>query len=253
MDPLEPKTLKNASVLEARLAQIYRERRVSPLNDWVSQLQSRTGLPVPWFDPADGGTEAEVLFLLETPGSRADAGKGSGIISVDNNDDTAKNLWTFRHCAGLVGRQAVHWNAVPEFIGGRVPDSAEIRQGVERLAELLELLDRVEVVVPMGRHAQKAWARYCLKRPNQLVTIPTWHPSKLGLNRPGRRDEVQIAVTRASMLIDGSAETPRETLQPRRADFIRELPDRAKKRAADLRKGGSRRYGSDRRGSSGLP
>ena len=51
---------------------------VAPLNNWVRSLRSRLGRDaiVPWFDPRDGGCEAQILWLLEAPGAESDTRTG---------------------------------------------------------------------------------------------------------------------------------------------------------------------------------
>ncbi|MEU3093266.1 hypothetical protein ABZ690_00165 [Streptomyces sp. NPDC006967] len=94
-----PRTLRNPEALRARLEAVHGEPAVRPLNEWVEKLRTRLGdgESVPWFDPASGGVKARSLFLLEAPGRKAMGAEaelrrtGSGIISVDNDDPTARN------------------------------------------------------------------------------------------------------------------------------------------------------------------
>ncbi|ODU03555.1 MAG: hypothetical protein ABS81_13745 [Pseudonocardia sp. SCN 72-86] len=94
-----PRALKDPKEPRERVAAVHSEPRVQPLNAWVAALQDELGdaHAVPRFDPASGGVEAGVLFLLEAPGQKSVGEKaalnkvGSGIISADNDDVTAKN------------------------------------------------------------------------------------------------------------------------------------------------------------------
>jgi len=63
-----------------------------PLRDFVESLRNEMGpeYEIPHFDPLDGGINAQVLFLLEAPGSKAVA---SGFVSRHNPDETAKNFF----------------------------------------------------------------------------------------------------------------------------------------------------------------
>ena len=66
----------------------------------------------------------------------------------------------------------------------RAPGIRDIRKATPHLHELLGLLTRLQVVVLMGRKAQKAWAVAAQK--GQLPTvavIESRHPSPLVLNR----------------------------------------------------------------------
>ena len=65
---------------------------MNELNEYVREL--RNEFPkyyVPDFDPNNGGIHATVLFLFEKPGPKTDPkNKGSGYISQDNDDETAR-------------------------------------------------------------------------------------------------------------------------------------------------------------------
>ena len=195
MDQHQPRTLGDASCLSARLMQVHSASHIAPLNEWVQREAAKRRLSIPWFDPGDAGTEARVMFLLESPGPMSDAGKGSGIISVDNDDLTAANLWSLRRDAGLADNVAVHWNGVPWYLGSvTAPTESERKRGIGLLKSLLPLFPNLEVVVPMGNAAKQVWAMYCIEKPNNLAVVPTWHPSGRGIAAPGRRAEVERAL-----------------------------------------------------------
>jgi hypothetical protein len=65
---------------------------------------------VPGFDPADGGADARLLLLLETPGP---GGDGPRLVSRDNPTGTARNLTRFLADAGIARVDTLLWNAVP--------------------------------------------------------------------------------------------------------------------------------------------
>ncbi|NNG37762.1 uracil-DNA glycosylase [Flexivirga sp. ID2601S] len=148
-----------------------------------------------------------MLFLLESPGPMArpddTVGHGSnpsGLISVDNDDPTAEALWHFRSQARLL-TDCVHWNAIPWYIPGGKITSADERQALPLLGELLAMLPRLEAVVPMGRVAQRVWTRYSLATATRYVTLPTWHPAARSLNQPGARDHVAMTCKRSAALL----------------------------------------------------
>lgn len=189
MNSTSPRQLRDRGALAARLSAVHTEPRVQPLNAWVSDLRQRLGdgAAVPWFDPASGGQEARILFLLEAPGQKS-VGKeaslrktGSGIISVDNDDQTAENCWRAREEAGLSYREVVHWNIVPWYLGSATkiaaPGRSEIEQALPYLHEVIGLLPRLEIVVATGKKAQDGWDRYSRKYHHELMMIPTVHPS----------------------------------------------------------------------------
>lgn len=189
-----PGALADPFLLQDRLSEVRSEPRVAPLNDWVESARAGLdhGFEIPWFDPASGGVEARLLFLLEAPGQKsvskaaALAKAGSGIISGDNNDFTAKHCWQAREAAGLTYRQVVHWNTVPWYVGSAnkiaSPGVAEIERALPLLHQVIELLPRLEVVVLMGRKAQDGWARYSRRHAHDLLAIATWHPSQRVFN-----------------------------------------------------------------------
>lgn len=186
-----------------------------PLNDWVENLRTRLGdgESVPWFDPASGGVAARSLFLLEAPGQKAMGAEaelrrtGSGIISIDNDDPTARNCWMLRDEAGLPYGKSVHWNVVPWYLGTTTriaaPGKSEIRRATPFLHEVMTLLPSVEVVVPMGRKAQAGWAIYQERYAAKVHTLPTWHPSpRVFASRPAARREILEVMQKAVRLLE---------------------------------------------------
>ncbi len=157
------------------------EPHVAPLNDVVRRLRrDRPG--VPYFDPDGAGVNARLLLLLEAPGLEGAA--LTGIVSVDNQDRTAKNTSRLLARARLDPRKVLNWNIVP---WSSEPTSAEIRAGAACLPDLLKRLKRLRVVVCMGVPAQRGWAEVQADFPN-LKTVRTWHP----VQRRGHEGEVEI-------------------------------------------------------------
>ncbi len=191
-----PKSLKDASVVAEREKRID-EPHVKPLNDWVRTL--RTDLPeaiVPWFDPADGGVKASVLWLLEAPGPKATRDRGgSGFISSDNNDQTAANLFEAMASSGVDRGDVVLWNVVPYYIGSttkiRPFNDRDLDENSHLLADLIDLLPNLAVVILGGGAAQKMWRKHAPAEADHLVVVECPHPSPTNVNtRPGTMDEV---------------------------------------------------------------
>jgi hypothetical protein len=205
----EPKGLADAKILEERRAMLLTEPRVQPLREWCSDLAERRGVVVPDFDPAEAGIEARVLIFHEVPaGPTIDRGKASerpvsGFVSVDNDDQSAANMWSLRQESGLDESEVAHWNIVPWILepAGRKPNAQEIAQGARELLSLLPLFKRLEVVMPSGVVAQKAWRDHSATRFPQLTTVPTWQPSALAMKQPGKREEMLQALRRVRGLI----------------------------------------------------
>jgi len=68
----QPKLLSDSHARTDRLAQL-RESHIAPLTEFVEALRHK-GQPdavIPDFDPWDGGTDADILYLLEAPGPQS--------------------------------------------------------------------------------------------------------------------------------------------------------------------------------------
>ena len=108
-----PKAHRDSEFLAAKQTRWW-EEHVAPINQYVDQIQhevaaewaqdpARQGRPVfvPYVDPDSGGVHAKVLFLLESPAGPA--ALGSRMLSPDNDDETAKNMWTAYAVTGMPG------------------------------------------------------------------------------------------------------------------------------------------------------
>jgi hypothetical protein len=162
MDSDQPRALRAPAALAERLTRLD-EPHVGPLNGWVRELRARLGSDaiVPWFDPADAGTGARVLWLLEAPGPMSTEQRGSGIISCDNNDGAAENTWRTRNEAGVDRQLVVHWNVIPYYLGTDTRIRAwrpnDVASAGPLLGELVELLPHLRSVILGGGAAQTGW------------------------------------------------------------------------------------------------
>lgn len=176
-----------------------------PLNRWVEDLRERLGddAIVPWFDPADAGTAARVLWLLEAPGPKATIERGgSGIVSCNNNDGTAESTWRTREEAGLARGLVAHWNVIPYYLGSetriRAWNPGDVAAAGPLLAELLGMFGSLRCVILGGRAPQRAWRDHA-PAGHGLRVIECPHPSPTNVNtRPGTRDAI-VAAWRASV------------------------------------------------------
>lgn len=161
---------------EERLA-ILGTPRFAPLEAWRARL-AEGGRRVPHVDPLDGGVDARLLLLLETPGP-GDA--PIRFVSRDNPSGTGRNLSRFLAEAGIVRQDTLLWNAVPRIVHApgarnRALTRAEIREGAETIPALIALLPRLAVVVLAGRVAAQARQTIADARSSiTIVEIP--HPS----------------------------------------------------------------------------
>jgi len=180
----QPKLLGQSEALASRLEEIE-QSHTAPLTEFVRRLRANIGpdASIPFFDPWDGGTYAEVLFLLEAPGPKA---RNSGFVSRNNPDETAKNFFELLTEAGIPRKRSILWNIVPWYIGTatkiRPANTSDISSGIKSLEELLSLLPRLREIVLVGRKAQKA--EDYLKRIRPLLIIEKCpHPSPMFINR----------------------------------------------------------------------
>ncbi|MBW3649337.1 MAG: hypothetical protein KY458_02090 [Actinobacteria bacterium] len=152
------------------------ETHVKKLNDWVRQVRESSLLPqgagatVPWFDPNGGGENAGLLFLMQDP---SEVAYGTGFISPDNDDYSARNATVACRAAGLPAEVRVHWNVFPHWVNviknGSPVDPTRPPQtyagakasAVHFLGSLLQdKLPRLRVVVLLGKQAQDGWRLY---------------------------------------------------------------------------------------------
>ncbi|MCW2482893.1 uracil-DNA glycosylase, partial [Candidatus Symbiopectobacterium sp. NZEC135] len=142
--PTTPKSLKDPSNIQIRNA-LLSSSHMQPLNRYVKKLRETLGPTVfiPDFDPLDGGIDAEFIFLLEKPGPKTDKRNiGSGFISRDNNDETAKNIFNFMNAIGLDRNRTILWNTIPYWDGGRRFKADDVKYGIQLLDGIFALLPK---------------------------------------------------------------------------------------------------------------
>lgn len=198
----------NAEEVDRRRSQL-RDPHVVELTDYVERVRVAHGddATVPWFDPAGGGVHARVLLLMQDPSEVA--AKGSGFISPDNNDQTARNTTIAVDAAELTSELRVHWNIYPWWVNHRGQDPTRPRESfaeamhaaVPLIDELIiDLLVEIRVVVLFGNHAQAGWDRYVKDRRHSPIVevLRCPHPSPLAWNKSapdGRRNSDLIIET----------------------------------------------------------
>ena len=184
---------------QLRDAKALKERRemlslphVLPLVNYLDSMKKKLGneFETPMFDPCDGGINAKVLFLLEAPGRKA---VGSGFISRNNPDPSAKNMNKLLFESGFKREETLLWNIIPWYVGTdekiRSVKVSDIERARPFLKRLLALLRELRVIVLVGLKAQSA--RPHLSEITELPIIDSYHPSNLSLNRdPNRYSDV---------------------------------------------------------------
>lgn len=137
------------------------EPHAAPLVPFVERLRKRfPDRIVPWFDPMDGGAEAQVLYVLEKPsrGSVMTA-EGPTFVGIDNPTSGSRRMKALMAEAGVPRKAMLVWNAVPWWNGKAAVTAAELREGSEAFKELLALLPDLRAVCLVGRKAEAVWER----------------------------------------------------------------------------------------------
>ncbi|HEY8611209.1 MAG TPA: uracil-DNA glycosylase [Roseomonas sp.] len=162
----------------ARHALLRDAVHTAPIRALAQRIREATGRPVPEPDPLDGGAEARLLLLLETPGPRM---MEDSIVSRDKPGGTGANLRRFLDAARIPRRETLIWNAVPWMIHvpgalNRAPRAAELRFGLAWIPPLLDAMPRLRVAVLAGRVAAEAGPAIRSVRPG-LSVLAMPHPS----------------------------------------------------------------------------
>lgn len=186
---------RDASKIWLRKRDAIKSRRVKALNQLVEQLR-KTHRGVPWFDPCDGGKDARVLLLLESPGPEAEE---NAFVSRENDDPTARCVAVVFDGVGIDRRQMVAWNVVPWPRRSLKVD--DLREAAPCTIKLLGLLPKLRAVVLMGNKALRAWAEVePLLGKRRLMVHFAPHPAKKAMNRPGFQERLRAVARRVKML-----------------------------------------------------
>ena len=188
----------------ARKRSLLGAPHVAPLTAFVKRLQKKHGVAaVPWFDPTEAGVQAPILLLLEAPGPRSTTQRGgSQLISPDNDDMTAQNMWTLLREAGIDrAADVVTWNVVPWYLGTdkklRNASAADVAEARSALVELVDLLPHLRVVVLIGKPARLGWEKLATSLPRPLPTLECPHASPTNMNTRPDTEEILEALHRA--------------------------------------------------------
>jgi len=165
--------------------------RVAAINRFIDELgaQDENGHP-PYVPPICGGVAALALSISRDPGPKAGGIKGSGFLSIENNDASAERMGQFLDEAGIDYGQVVPWNAYPWYINSD-PTSEQLIAGVEPLRGLISLMPCLRVVTLHGGAAAKGWKLFLREHHDMvkragIVWLETYHTSRQALQTPDR-------------------------------------------------------------------
>jgi hypothetical protein len=161
---------------------------IAPVNALVDRLSDPDGREwMPYVAPMHGGTNATVLSLLRDPRPATQRRKGSGFLSVENDDRIAEQQWHLFHDAGIDVGTVLPWNAYPWYTDG-TPSAAELEAGVAALARLIAVAPALQVAILQGKVARGAWRQLLHRFPEtarRIKAVPTI--------RPGRKSLMQLS------------------------------------------------------------
>ncbi len=155
---------------------------MAPINELIDRLAGGNRGWLPHIAPVHGGMNARLLWVLRDPGPAVQDPErpGAGFLCVENDDPTARRLCDLLDHAGVEVGDTLPWNAYPWYIN-RAPTVSELRAGTAPLKSLIEALPALEVVLLLGRHAERSWQLLTASHP-ELTEIPhvlsTRHPGR---------------------------------------------------------------------------
>jgi uracil-DNA glycosylase len=173
---MQTRTLGDPVVQLARMARLQ-EPHISPLTALADRLSTAPHRWAPYFDPKSGGTAAQVLLLLESPGPKVTQTK---FVSADNPDQTAENISCLLKLAGLSRNKILLYNSFPwqlSELGVVAPKNEHLLEAVPATLELLSLLPDLKVVVLVGSKAERGWTHVAPRVPRSLAVLNCPHPS----------------------------------------------------------------------------
>ena len=154
-----PRRMKDPEYRQSQLDSVHDEH-IAPVTEFISCLSTeRPELPgVPFVAPHYGPETARILSLSSNPGPRAGGEKGSGLLSVQNDDASAERMLKVYAAAGIRDEDVVPWNAFPWFVHEQLPNgltSDYIEQGVHVLGRFLDLCPNIVSIVAHGGDAHR--------------------------------------------------------------------------------------------------
>ncbi|WP_461166806.1 uracil-DNA glycosylase [Tsukamurella serpentis] len=176
---------------------------IAPFNRMVDELSSDDEW-MPYVAPLYGGTQARVLSLFRDPGPATQVGTGSGMLCIENRDESAKLHRSLVQESGIDLSELMTWNAYPWYIN-RAPKAPEIARALPVLHRVIDLCPDLRVVVLHGGSAHQAWRAYRSRfsiAARRLHVIETYHTSRQAF---WHKDEA-IRASRMQNLRDGYAE-----------------------------------------------
>jgi hypothetical protein len=187
-DPIPSQLMRQAAFRRLQWEHRFDEH-IAPINRLVDSLRDADGRGwMPYVAPLHDGVSSRMLSLLRDPGPATQQKTGSGFLCIQNADPTAEAQVRAFAAVGIEATDFLPWNAYPWYIN-RAPRGAELEAGVAVLADVVQLLPDMAVVLLQGRDAQAAWRRLGRSWPELaarrgLTVLSTFHPGRQALFHP---------------------------------------------------------------------
>ncbi|MDX6202066.1 MAG: hypothetical protein QOF82_693 [Frankiales bacterium] len=192
-----------------QLAALYAPH-VKPLNKLVDEFRSGNDRWMPHIAPLHGGVQARLLWLSSDPGPLPESpGRPyEGLLGVENDDADSARIGALLKRAGIDAGETCPWNAYPWYTDHE-PTAADVKAGLEPLRRVLNLLERLEVLVLLGSVAERSWRSFQSTYPEDAgwFTVLSTHgigdDASAGTNaqRHQRREEQAEAFLEAGRLL----------------------------------------------------
>lgn len=177
-----PRRMSDPAFLADQRAHLH-DAHIKPITRYVDRLRA-TGEWLPYVAPLHGGVNARMLSVLRDPGPKTRDEVGSGMLCIENNDQSAEIQFGLMAGAGLTPVDFIPWNAYPWYINAK-PTRQQISRASPTLTGLIDLLPELRVILLQGNDAMNAW-RVALEaqpdlRRRKFAVVETYHPSAQAL------------------------------------------------------------------------
>ncbi|SEB29090.1 hypothetical protein SAMN04490239_0188 [Rhodococcus koreensis] len=208
---------------------------VAPINHFVDMLRRvHPDRFIPYVAPTFGGTNARMLALFQDPGPMTNPRnpRGSGMLCVENADETAARHKSFLAEYKIDTCDILSWNAYPWY-GSNLYGNKKDRTRADELAatralsQLLSMLPNLEVVMLHGVIAKKAWARLDEYTPVEVGGAPEVEPGWVHTSKVHLVHSWHLS----PRVVDPETKTPEQVER-----FTRELHESFADAAAHLRR-----------------
>ncbi len=192
-------TLENPDIIRQRYELLYLPH-IAPLTQWIKNYKAK-GIDMPWIDPADGGVNARILILLQSP---ARSNLAPRFVSQDNPGPSQQNLNSFLKQAKIKRENIIIWNTIPWltlYNKNIAPTKENINKCIAIIKTLIPLLKNISIVILAGAVALQTRKFFVQAYPD-VVLLSMPHPSPLSLCRsPSVSEKIKNTLYQAHLLV----------------------------------------------------